>query len=309
MLFQQYTILPAILWFIPLNKDIVSSLKEEILEFIHVPNPLWGAALARRLYDQKMESLINTGILSSDMDYLLHKFISPGINRSKSSREVLFSLADQTIWFEEPDMENLDHFHQQHGLELLSWKEVALFGGLSQFSQSMRLFSKAGDCAEGVATLCKSVHFLSQPEPEYDISYSHPDVPFSIFVSIGNEQNESLVYRLSESILHESMHLKLSLIESHLSLVDPQSEQTFYSPWRGQQRPARGVLHGMFVFRAVLDFYILMQQSNNDPVVNDFIDWRIECIMSEMDLLIDFPGCSALTPDGATLAANLLPLN
>lgn len=287
----------------------MNSLKEEILEFIHLPNPLWGAALARRLYDQKMESLINKGILSSDMDYLLHKFISPGINKDKSSKEVLFSLADRTIWFEERDTENLGHFYQQYGLELLSWKEVMLFNGLSQFSQSMQLLSKAGDCAEGVATLCKSVHFLSQPEPEYDISYSHPDVPFSIFVSIGNEQNESLVCRLSESILHESMHLKLTLIESHLPLVDPQSTKTFYSPWREHQRPVRGVLHGMFVFRAVLDFYILMQQSNNGTVVNDFVDWRIECIMKEMNLLIDFPDCSALTPYGATLAANLLPLN
>lgn len=106
-----------------------------------------------------------------------------------------------------------------------------------------------------VGELLTVVHVLKPPGPEYDVSYSDPDVPFSIFVSLDVDEQDHEDLRLAEAIIHECMHLQLTLLEEVLPLVASESEK-YHSPWQDTLRPSRGLLHGLYVFRVIHDFLI-----------------------------------------------------
>jgi HEXXH motif-containing protein len=60
---------------------------------------------------------------------------------------------------------------------------------------------------------------------------------------------------LAEALVHEYHHQKLN----SLQLIDPlilgPPEARFYSPWRPDPRPLNGILHGAYVFQAVLQWW------------------------------------------------------
>ncbi len=100
-----------------------------------------------------------------------------------------------------------------------------------------------------LGALVRAIHLLSTA-PGYDISHSDPDVPFSIFVSLPSPSEPHALARVAESILHETLHLQLTLIEAICPLVaKPQHEG--YSPWKAQTRPLGGLLHGIYVFASI----------------------------------------------------------
>ena len=110
-----------------------------------------------------------------------------------------------------------------------------------------------------VAACLRSVHVLQPPGAEIDVSYSDPDVPFSVFLSIPAPGPRAAL-RLAESLVHEGMHLHLTLIEAVLPLVGDERASTF-SPWMRQPRPLRGVLHGLYVFSAIDAFLRVLERS------------------------------------------------
>ena len=95
---------------------------------------------------------------------------------------------------------------------------------------------------ETIFTLVRSLHVL-ESQRDTDVSFSSPGLPFSIFVSVPTPDERDAVIRLAESIVHEAMHLQLSLIEDGCALVTG-GEDTAYSPWKQRDRPVQGVLHG-----------------------------------------------------------------
>lgn len=105
-----------------------------------------------------------------------------------------------------------------------------------------------------VGSLAWAIHVLDA-EAGYDVSHSDPSVPFSMFVSAPREGETDGAIRLAESMIHEAMHLQLTLIECVLPLISDDASQS-YSPWQGRMRPLQGILHGAYVFaviRQVLD--------------------------------------------------------
>ena len=56
--------------------------------------------------------------------------------------------------------------------------------------------------------------------------------------------------RVAESLVHEAMHLQLTLIEQATPLVHP-SDESYFSPWKGTHRSPQGVLHALYVFRVI----------------------------------------------------------
>lgn len=102
---------------------------------------------------------------------------------------------------------------------------------------------------KAVADLVRSVHCVAARGRGYDCSHSEPSIPFSVFVSIPfGERHAEL--RLAESILHEAMHLQLTLIESYEPSVSREAASG-YSPWQQSERPVQGLLHGLYVFAAI----------------------------------------------------------
>jgi HEXXH motif-containing protein len=212
------------------------------------------------------------------------------------------------IFMEIPDFHRLSSFYKQHGLMPVSKHKCDVINAIEQLRKAFDFLCYENTCRENIESLVKCIQILKQPEPEFDISYSHPEVPFTIFVSIGCERSKNDVIRLAESILHETMHLKLTIIEHFCPLIND-NKHHFFSPWRDEERPVQGVLHGMFVFKTILDFYESVLSSVQDVEQHDFIDWRIETIKSELKTLKYFSSNEGLNANGAILARNLLPSN
>ncbi len=278
---------------------------QNIQSFFLNPYPGYMVKLVQHLAKVKREELILAGKIGHNGVYHTCKMFKKKFN----SLEIqTFLDSDAVLPIELPNYHQLNDFYNENGLDFLDSEEILKLDCSYKINSSMQKLMGVEDLGQCIIYLVKAFQILRQPAPEYDVSYSHPEVPFTIFVSVGADTSEIESFRLSESILHESMHLFLTLIEEHVPLVDDNSK-LFYSPWRETERPLRGVLHGLFVFRTILGFYQLIDLRKLQPVTQDFISYRIQKINEELMILNSFEKSDGLTDSGAILAKSLLPSN
>jgi HEXXH motif-containing protein len=274
-------------------------LQNQIKDYLRSPVRIFNSRLAADLVECKSREL-------SDKLPAGEHFIYSTANTFLNEQYPLqvTNNISQGIVLEMPEFDRLGVFYSENGLEPLSIKNLEHLEAARQLEDAFNFLKQDDHSGNCVSALIKCVQALCQPEPEFDVSYSHPKIPFTVFVSIGRQNSENDILRLSESILHEAMHLKLTLIENIVQLVSDNT-QTSYSPWRDENRPIRGVLHGTFVFRAVHDFYDSMQSfiSINQ---RDFISWRIETIRAEINSLGNFYNNKGLSELGSCLANKLI---
>jgi HEXXH motif-containing protein len=95
---------------------------------------------------------------------------------------------------------------------------------------------------------------LLKARPDFDISHSEPRWPQTVFVSVPSRADQVNALRAAENIVHEAMHLQLTLLENADPLVDNERSK-MTSPWRGEPRHLRGVLHGFYVFTCIAAFF------------------------------------------------------
>jgi HEXXH motif-containing protein len=98
---------------------------------------------------------------------------------------------------------------------------------------------------------------LRSADPSIHRSHSSMDLPHVIFLSPSDRKAE-----LAEAIVHEFGHNELNAIEPVCPLVDGQDVADFYSPWRTDRRPLRGLLHALFVFCGVSAFLRALDHSD-----------------------------------------------
>lgn len=157
-----------------------------------------------------------------------------------------------------------------------------------------------------VATLVKICHVLKSVDDDYDVSHSDPRIPFSIFVSVPRKRRPNDTLRVIESIVHEAMHLQLTLVERVLPLVR-RPGSTWFSPWRNTCRSPQGVLHALYVFRVIDRFFERLQALSILPgAAAAYMDFRREEILRQVDEIRTFEACSALTTWGSDLARRLI---
>ena len=156
-----------------------------------------------------------------------------------------------------------------------------------------------------VATYLRILHVLNSPGTDFDVSHSDPEVPFSIFVSIPSGEREGTL-RLAESIIHECMHLQLTMIEAELPLVNDRNVLSF-SPWHQKARPLGGVLHGLYVF-TVIDSYFEALHCGHLLTLDErkFVGKRREQIAQEVVQVAELENFEGLTNEGGALAGQLL---
>ena len=156
-----------------------------------------------------------------------------------------------------------------------------------------------------VAAYLRTLHVLQAPGTDFDVSHSDPEVPFSIFVSIPSGERESKL-RLAESIIHECMHLQLTMIEVELPLVCDRNVLVF-SPWQQTARPLGGVLHGLYVF-SVIDAYFraLGQSCSLTQEERAFVTKRREQIAQEVAQVANLATTKGLTDEGRVLVCYFL---
>jgi hypothetical protein len=112
-------------------------------------------------------------------------------------------------------------------IEVLPCTTARHYGGLTFAGRSAATAAEVNLEAafrwiERAPTLSRSIGWplrsLHVADPEFDISHSDPEVPFSIFVSVPGVDEPYGPLRLAEQIVHECMHLQLTLIERKRSV-------------------------------------------------------------------------------------------
>lgn len=177
---------------------------------------------------------------------------------------------------------------------------------LSSIEEAIAIINQVPSLMRTVAVLVRSLHVIRPEDLDHDVSFSEPEVPFSVFVSVPKKRTENDALRVAEAIIHEAMHLQLTLIEETVALSVP-SPREFFSPWRGKYRTAQGVLHGVYVFR-VVDQFLRALSFIQKPSAGklSYLTSRQEQIVVQMGMIRDFEDCSDLTKVGASLAKNLI---
>jgi HEXXH motif-containing protein len=167
-------------------------------------------------------------------------------------------------------------------------------------SAATALICRVPSLAQTVRTLVRSVHILKSDDPGIDISFSDPSIPFSIFLSVSQGKDADL--RIAEAIVHETMHLQLSLVEQVVPLVLDDTMARF-SPWKKKLRPLSGLIHALYVFR-VIDIW-LEQISASNPIVSGIRRRRAQ--IAEEIAQLDLTGTAAgFTQSGQALMRKLL---
>jgi HEXXH motif-containing protein len=121
-----------------------------------------------------------------------------------------------------------------------------------QFYRAAEVLTVVDGLVDTVSQLVRTVYVLHAPFG-YDVSHSDPELPFSIFVSLPQPGESDVAPRLAEAILHEAMHLQLTMIDVQIPLIADNLESA-YSPWKHEIRAIGGLLHGLYVFAVVHQF-------------------------------------------------------
>ncbi len=283
------------------------NLTQLIHRYLAAPFPIWNLELTETLVQKKWMELEGIEIQSRENYSTAASYHQKGM--SVGVRSQLQHASQPKMYQEAPNAELLGVFYDKHGLELLSEQDLKESDAIVKLEESIAMLDLVPHLGACVALLVRSIQVLKQEGPQTDLSYSHPKIPFSIFVSVCEDRSMISTLRVAESILHEAMHLFLTLIEDEAPLVKDDAIGKFYSPWKHENRNARGILHGAFVFRAIWEFCERLRNDDLAPQEKKYVINRQTTISEELSLLPEFSDNSDLTRDGATLIASLLPLS
>ena len=274
--------------------------------FLEDPLPVYQAELADSLVDDFWQAL---GRPFGGDRYTTAAWLSGGDSVSLDSRH--------SIVLKEERVSSLDLGYSKTLIDYLV--ELGLFP-CPRCSDAMQIDSMVGrlrsaydrlaqvpDAYRTVLTLASSIHALDQPDPEYDISHSSPNLPFSVFLTVPSLSVHASELRIAESLLHESLHLLLSLIERKVDLVRPECRQNkHYSPWRQAERPLGGVLHGVYVFRGIYDYLCSLDSDEMSLADVRHCRGRMQQIHKELVSLSGLFRADGLTDLGAAFLKALL---
>ena len=214
------------------------------------------------------------------------------------------------IYLEAPCPGELNEYYAKNDLSLVDRDDLHSINAVQKLDDALRLLDSVPNLIQSVSQLIRVIGVVKATSLDEDVSYSHPEVPFSIFVSVCKDRSMQSSVRVAESILHEAMHLRLSLIQKVVALLNPvgQDWEQYLSPWRREGRPVNGVLHGIFVFRAILEFFRALVHSHIDNRVAEHSVGRMKEISSQLVQVREFYKSPGLNVTGAALARQLLTL-
>src|SRR5262249_18705097 len=121
--------------------------------------------------------------------------------------------------------DDVAHHYQEVGLKLYTPDESVHTAILHCLQEAIAILASLPTLHHTVATLVRVCHLVKPEHDDYDVSYSDPQVPFSIFVSVPPRRAANDALRVAESLVHEAMHLQLTLIEQAVPLVHPSEER------------------------------------------------------------------------------------
>lgn len=294
-------ILPVLLLYILLNICKVE-IRKIIQDYLEQPLPLWKNEVTQLLVDYKWDALAKQSQIAPNIYTITGCIIK---DKNVSETNLSFPVTNSNIKIELPS-DDLKEFYEKHGIEPAAISTIESANEITKISSALRMLQHIEPVHNFILKIVQSIQLIKAEYPDTDVSYSHPEIPFSIFFSVCDEISMISDLRVAESILHEAMHLKLTLIENIVPLIVPDAKGLYFSPWRDEPRPARGVLHGLFVFKALLDFFESIIKTS--VTEKEYIQSRINQIKNDLFQLKDFALCPDLTKDGAVLVKSLMKI-
>ena len=279
-----------------------------IEKYIEQPFPVWNANITRELVKGRWKYLRNEN--SWDLNqYNTAGYVLKNPSISVNRTPLTCKSEPYIIYMEIPSFEYLTNFYKENGLNLFTEGELEKICALEKLGYALDIINLVSPVYDCVLNLVRAIQVIKSHNIDRDASYSHPDIPFSVFVSVCHDSSEHSNLRVAESILHETMHLKLSLIENEVQLIKRGSVNKYLSPWRDEKRLAGGVLHGLYVFRAIFEFFRDLTSTSNSHYVKQYARNRQRLINQDIKQISNFAHSPDLTEYGATLAGHLINSN
>lgn len=229
---------------------------------------------------------------------------------SNAGRRIITYLSPQAgVDWDEPALQiellsnSIKREYEEAGVSFYNAAQITSSAISSCLLEAVEVLTKVPTLVTTVALLVKSLHIIRPTNDDCDVSFSEPHVPFSIFVSVPSRRVPHDTLRVAEGLVHEAMHLQLTLVERVVNLINPSQEQ-YYSPWRGEFRPAQSILHGLYVFRVVYEFFgnLLSFQNTEEPYINN----RRNQIANQIAEVHSFQNCPDLTEYGRCFVQKLM---
>jgi HEXXH motif-containing protein len=196
--------------------------------------------------------------------------------------------------------------YRSAGVSFYSTHEIENTSVLECIGDALKIISQVPSLIDSVQRLVRSLHLIKPWDADHDVSFSEPHIPFSISVSVFEERVTNDALRVAEAIVHEAMHLQLTLIERTVAIVESNQCQHF-SPWKREMRDSHGLLHAIYVFTVIHTF--LSRLRSHQGLGSAFINARLGEIVSQMRDVKSFEECQALTPIGRRFVRNFLTLD
>ncbi|PSB02367.1 FxsB family radical SAM/SPASM domain protein [Merismopedia glauca CCAP 1448/3] len=153
------------------------------------------------------------------------------------------------------------------GTKILFEDEENATQGRKILQESLKIISSwRPTLVEEMRSISPEVQFIRDltAHPEKIVSFSDNSVPGALYVSIKQDSRFVDPCDLADSLIHEHRHQKLYLLQRSIPLV-ARDTPLVSSPWREDLRPPSGLLHAVFVFTHLLEFWLyLSKQGNRD---------------------------------------------
>jgi HEXXH motif-containing protein len=219
------------------------------------------------------EDLVKSGweTLSAEQGYTPRNYSTSRVMENDVDAErhvlgtIIFDDFDDELTLERLPSENETVF-EALGLCFSQTDDAATAYHLSELKLAFNLIAEVPSLHRTVLSLVRSIHVLKAQSDQHDVSFSDPTIPFSIFVSIPSVRETNSSIRLAEAIIHEAMHLQLTLIESFCPLIS-EDDKKLFSPWKNEDRRPSGVLHALYVFSVIYTALPLLNISDKQLVL------------------------------------------
>jgi HEXXH motif-containing protein len=127
-------------------------------------------------------------------------------------------------------------------------------------------------------------------------SFTSPQLGGVMFLSAGQDR-----IQLAEAIVHEYYHHVLNNRMDAQPLLSDNGPGLFYSPWRDDPRPLPMLLHALYVFAGVSQFFVRVEAVPPLAAYHDRLRQRRRTIAQQLRLGMAPVPAAAFTPEGRLL--------
>jgi HEXXH motif-containing protein len=168
-----------------------------------------------------------------------------------------------------------------------------------------RMLGKAWELIAGLAP-----HFADALPVGIDTIVPRPPYPFRLpSASTGEAFGSAVIAQpedpaaLAAALVHEFQHIRLGGLLQLVRLHTDDRSERLYAPWRDDPRPLGGVVHGVYAFFGVTEFYRALSTSRPDDELAafEYAHWRDQVVRT----LEAIRGDDALTEPGQRFLAHV----